>query len=95
MFGGHRTRVVVSPLTPQRPDFYPLSTQRRRDLSWSCAIQISTIGLPDKAIYAMTALHAGLHKLTKELEKTSAGLGRGVSTHATVTAVEAVRANAL
>jgi len=43
----------------------------------------------------MTALHTGLHELTKELEKTSAGLGRGISAHATVTAVEAMRTNAL
>lgn len=53
------------------------------------------IGLPDETIYAVTALHTGLHKLAKELEKTSAGLSRGVSAHATVTAIETLRTNAL
>jgi hypothetical protein len=43
----------------------------------------------------MTALHTGLHELTKELKKTGAGLGRGVSLHATVTALEGVGTNAI
>lgn len=43
----------------------------------------------------MTTLHTGLHKLTKEFKETSAGLGSGVSAHATVTTVEAVWTNAL
>jgi hypothetical protein len=43
----------------------------------------------------MTALHSGLHELTKKLKKTGASLGRGVSAHATVTAVEALGTNAI
>ncbi len=33
--------------------------------TWSCAIEINAIRLPDKAIDTMAALHAGLHELAK------------------------------
>ena len=43
----------------------------------------------------MAALHASLHELAKQFQQTGASLGGGVSLHATLATVEAVRANTL